>query len=45
MVLIGKNKDFKVIFNCDTQCYTVYKNDKILITNKYKFSDIQSYLN
>ena len=44
MTLIGKNTDFKVVFDSNTQCYTVYKKDKLLITNKFKFVDIKSYL-
>lgn len=44
MTLTGKDKSFKVVFNCGTQCYTVLKDNKVLITNKFKFSDIKSYL-
>jgi len=44
MTFIGKNTDFKVVWNCSKQRYTVYKNDKFLIGNKYKFSDVKSYL-
>jgi len=44
MIFIGKNKDFKVIWNCTKQIYTVYKNNKYLI-KKYRFTDITSYLN
>jgi hypothetical protein len=41
---IGKNPDFVVVWNCNAQRYTVYKNHRFII-NAYKWSDIQSYLN
>lgn len=41
----GKNPDFTAEFDPNTQVYTVYKNSKILITGKTKFSQIKSYLN
>jgi hypothetical protein len=44
MELIGKNKEFTVVFNPDTQMYTVYKSGKMLISNKYRYRDIKSYL-
>ena len=44
-VLVGENKRFKVYFNSSNQEYTVYIDEKFLIGNKYKFSDVQSYLN
>lgn len=44
MELTGKNKDFTVTWNCVKQSYTVFYKGKVLIQNKYKFSDIQSYL-
>ena len=43
MLFIGKNTDFVAIWNCQEQCYTVYKNNNFII-KKYKFSDIKSYL-
>ena len=30
-----------VIWDCNLQCYTVYKSDKVIAV-KYKFSDIAS---
>lgn len=42
--LVGEKDDFSVYFDSNTQNYTVYKGDKILISNKYKFSEIKSYL-
>lgn len=41
---IGRNSDFIAFWNCDSQYYTVYKNNKYL-TKAFKFSDIKSYLN
>ncbi len=47
MILVGKNElmDFSVYFNANYQTYSVYKGNKFLIGNKYRFADIQSYLN
>ena len=46
---IGKNTDFTASFDCMTQAYTVYKKFNgvvyVLVKNKYKFSDIATYLN
>ncbi len=39
----GKNPNFTAEFNCQEQTYFVYYKDKLIAT-KYKFSDIQSYL-
>lgn len=44
MKLIGKNTDFTAIFDTTAQCYTVYYKGKFLIGNKYKYSEIKSYL-
>ena len=44
MKIIGQNKGFTVVFDCTKQCYTVYKDDRLLITDKFKYSDVQSYL-
>lgn len=44
MKLVGNNKEFRVYFNANDQTYTVFKNGKFLIGNKYKFSDVKSYL-
>ena len=41
----GKNPEITAIFDCQAQAYTVYKNGEVLISNKHKFSDIESYLN
>ena len=43
ITLIGKNTDFMVTF--DGLVYTVYKCKILLVGNKYKFSDVKSYLN
>lgn len=44
ITLKGKNLDFKVMFDCVKQSYTVYYKNSILVKNKYKYTDIQSYL-
>ena len=44
MILVKENKGFKVYFNTNTQSYSVFKDDKYLIGNKYKFSEVKSYL-
>lgn len=43
-IFIGKNTDFKAIWDCNTQSYYVYKNNHLILT-AFKFSNIQSYLN
>jgi len=48
MIFFSKNGRWKVIWDCREQTYNVYKNEENgqkLIGPKYKFSDIQSYLN
>ena len=42
--LVGNKNGFHVYFDCDNQVYTVFKDGKFLIGNKYKFSDVKSYL-
>jgi len=45
MELIGKNTDFKAVWNYNKQYYTVYYKGKVLIDRKYKYCQIESYLN
>jgi len=42
--LIGKNKDFFALWDCEKQQYKVYKGSTYLIT-KYRFEDVKTYLN
>lgn len=44
MILVKENKGFKVYFNPNTQSYSVSYGEKTIIENKYKFSDVKSYL-
>lgn len=44
MILVGENKGFKVYFNSNRQEYSVYKDGKLLVDNKDKFSQVKSYL-
>lgn len=44
MILLKENKEFQVYFNVNTQSYSVFKDGKFLIGDKYKFSDVKSYL-
>ena len=44
MILVKENKEFKVYFNAKSQSYSVYKDGRFLIGNKYKVSDVKSYL-
>jgi hypothetical protein len=43
IIIEGKNPEFFAVWCCDTQCYTVYKNNRYL-TKGYKYSDIKAYL-
>jgi len=45
MKLVGSKKDIEIFFNAYNQCYTVFKNKKMLVTNKYKFSDVKTWIN
>jgi hypothetical protein len=42
--LIQSNKGFSIYFNVQTQIYSVFKDGKFLIGDKYKFSDVKSYI-
>jgi len=44
MIFTGKNTEFKVVWDCSKQTYTVYYKGKYFITG-YGFADIKSYLN
>ena len=44
MKKIAENNGFEIYFDCDRQEYTVFKDGKFLIGNKYKYSDVKSYL-
>ena len=44
MKLIAENKGFKIYFDCIQQVYNVYKDDKFLIGNKCKYSEVKSYV-
>lgn len=44
MKLISKKDNFSICFNCITQTYSVYKDDILLITDKFKYSDVKSYI-
>jgi hypothetical protein len=44
MILVGSNKGFSVYFTVNAQTYTVFKDGKFLIGDKYKFREVKSYL-
>ena len=44
LLTVGSNDGFDVYFDADSQSYSVYKDGKFLIGNKYKFSEVKSYL-
>lgn len=44
MILVKENKGFEVFFNANTQSYSVFKDGNFFIGNKFKFSDVSSYL-
>ena len=45
MKLVGKNKEYKVFFDCTNQVYLVFKDNKLLIDNKFRFREVKCYLN
>jgi hypothetical protein len=42
--LVGSNKGFNVYFNANDETYTVFKDGKFVIGNKYRFTDVKCYL-
>lgn len=43
IILTGKNTDFKAIWDCNSQSYSVYKSGKFVI-RQFRFADVKSYL-
>lgn len=43
-MLVKQNKGFQVYFDATTQVYNVFKDGRFIIGNKYKFSQVKSYL-
>lgn len=43
--LVSKKDNFEIYFDANTQTYNVYKDGKFFIGNKYKYSDVKSYVN
>ena len=44
MILVKENNGFAVYFDCNNQTYSVFKEGKLLIENKHKFSQVKSYI-
>ena len=44
MILVKQNKDWSVYFDSNSQTYSVYRDDKFIIGNKYRFRDVKSYV-
>jgi len=44
MITVGENKGFVIIFDCNKQMYLVYKDNRLLIKDKYRFCDVRCYL-
>ena len=42
--ILAKDKNISIYFDCNNQVYNIYKDNKFLIGNKCKFSDVKSYL-
>ena len=43
-IVVGSNNGFIVCFNANKQTYKALKDGKLLIGDKYRFSDVKSYL-
>ena len=43
MHLVADNGRYQVYFDCTRQYYVVYYNGNVLVSHKYKFSDVKSY--
>jgi hypothetical protein len=44
MVVVSENKGFQIVFDAYTQTYTVYRDGKFIIGNKYRFVDVSTYV-
>lgn len=44
MYLVKEKNGVAVYFNCNTQTYTVFKDGKILVGGKFKYSDVRAYV-
>ena len=44
MRLVGKSNGFEIYFDCNKQYNSVYKDGKLIIDKKYKYSDVNCYL-
>ena len=44
MKRIAENNGYQIYFDCSAQIYTVFKDNKIILTNKYKYSDVKCYI-
>lgn len=42
--LIESNNGFNIYFNTNDQTYTVFKDGKFIIGNKYRFTYVKCYL-
>ena len=45
MIHVGQKNGFEIKFDCNKQMYLVYKDGKLIIKDKYKYSDVKSYIN
>lgn len=43
-MLVGEKNGFEIYFDCSKQTYSVYKDNKFVIGNKFKFSDVKTYI-
>jgi hypothetical protein len=43
--LVAQKGEFKVYFDSNKQEYTVFKDGKYVVGNKYKFSEVKCYIN
>jgi hypothetical protein len=44
MIQIAEKNGFVIYFDCFKQEYSVYKDGKLLIGKKFKYSDVISYI-
>jgi hypothetical protein len=43
-ILVGSSGGYAIYFSARTQAYTVFKEGKVLISDKYSFSDVKTYI-
>lgn len=44
MIKVAEKNGFQIYFDCNAQEYSVFKDGKFIVGNKYKFSQVKCYI-